>query len=327
MLTLRNNLLGTVAAGALVAGLAQGAWAAGGATLTLNPSAPNTGAPAGTITDVCPTCAAGTIQTNELSMFWFGNMGVQGKSGTNAGQTESYAQSVVFWVSQLDQGNAASTPASLQPDSPNTYYIVGTLQLNGSGNWGTGGSASRFNVNTLSSVSLNLYGVPGSACANLNTCIGLPTAQNGSNFGITGIPASDMLLIATANAGSLTPLSNQAVETSNAGTTLGGTASEEWTLSMAVTPENYAFGNNGFIQSIVPPSISFILDGGINTTGNGSGQPTWNDPNQTNFLVCDQAGSLNLDPGPIPEPASISLFGAGLIGLGAMVRRRRNKKV
>jgi len=322
MLTLRNNLLGTVAAGALVAGLAQGAWAAGGATLTLNPTANNNGNGV-----VCPTCTTGTIATDELSMFWYANMGVQGKAQTNGGQTESYSQSVVFWVNQLDQGNVPSSPSSLQPDNPNTYYIVGTLQINGSGIWKTGSSLGKFKVTTLSSISLNLYGVPGSACANLNTCIGLPGAQNGSNFGITGIPASDMILVATANAGSLTPNSNSANEVTNAGTTTGGVASEVWTLTMNVTPENYAFGNNGFIQSIVPPSITFVLDGGINTTGNGTGAPTWTDPsNQTNFLVSDQAGSLNLDPGPIPEPASISLFGAGLIGLGAMVRRRRNKK-
>jgi len=325
MLTLRNAFLATVAVGALVGIASPPANATPPLiTLTLNPAATNGGAGS-----IYTGPGSGAFQSNQGAMTWLGNLGILSEPGTPG--PVAFNESVTFWINSFALGNSAaggSVNGAGRVDGTggvNTYYILGTLNLSGSGAWA---SPNLYVANPAVTASLNLYGLGGVNCSNLNNCIGTPTtstASSNSQFGLSNSITGSLIHLAS---GTYDPILSEAL-TPEATALLGsnGTADEDFAGAFTVTPDSNAEGTNGFFQ--LPPEITFDVDSTINTGGSVT---QWTDPPCTAGSCTDvtittpgAGGNLYFYNTPIPEPASLTLFGAGLLGLGAMIRRKRRK--
>jgi len=325
MLTLRNVFLASVAVGALV-GIASPPASANPPliTLTLNPSATNNGAGA-----IYTGPGSGAFQSNQAGMTWLGNLGIQSEPG--AAGPVAFNESVTFWINSFALGNTAvggSVNGAGRVDGTggvNTYYILGTLNLSGTGSWA---SPSTYIASPAVTASLNLYGLGGVNCSNLNNCIGTPTtttASSNAQFGLSNSITGSLIHLGT---GVYDPILSETL-TPEALAILGanGTANEDFAGAFTLTPDADAEGTNGFFQA--PSLITFDVDSTINTGGSVT---SWTDPACTAGSCTDltivspgAGGNLYFYNTPIPEPASLTLFGAGLLGLGAMIRRKRRK--
>jgi hypothetical protein len=112
----------------------------------------------------------------------------------------------------------------------------------------------------------------------------------------------------------------------------GDNDDQEFSLISDLTLNPKAEGANGFFGSDNPNNMVLTINSGEHslgwvdvTDGNESHSFTYNTCNSDGYeQTCGDAVNWDItDPSGVPEPASMAVFGTGLLGLGAMIRRRR----
>ncbi len=202
-------------------------------------------------------------------------------------------------------GAFALSPAMATP-------TTGTFDLISS----TCGTGSLCGTVTLSTVSADEMQVT----INLNTVNGILFAKTGAgdpvDFSVTGVTASDISI--SFPSGSVWSASGTSPSFKLLCATCHGTSDKLTSLTFFITDTSA----NGLENMNVLISEMDIGGPGCfqtNTCSNTSSRTFTTQP-------CAPNGNCtNGNPTPLPEPLTISLFGAGLVGIGA-IRRRRTQK-
>jgi hypothetical protein len=159
------------------------------------------------------------------------------------------------------------------------------------------------------------------------------------NFGFTGSFTVNMTSVSTAQtvtAWGTTLVNSSNVTGLNAGSTVSFNVPSPWTLGSLSnnfwSVDGYTFDLTGasVLQAGTYATGSLNISGVGILYGNGHGPTnyTWNlssqDPNNGSAGAHSFTFSTSSAPVvPAPEPASLVLLSAGLIGLGGLVRRRK----
>ena len=285
----------------LAAGLLGLSGAAIAASITVDPSAPNTGGPG---IQICTTCVGAlggaspyvvnSIQTSLGSM-----LDINAATGsTNWNESGQLVFSTYNLATQL--GGARFFGGG-------HYDIYGTFLGSGGGTWAL---ANQFNVTSISSFVIQLWASPESG-----STIGVTTPTTGTqaNGGVTA-GGADFLLGTATFAGSFGGTNAQL------GAPNSATEQLTATFNFSAASPNYT-GPSGYFQAPIPFVVAFNGSGSSN-----AGQSTYvTDGSGVHIRTAFNSGATgNLTPLAVPEPGALSLAGIALLGL-ALASRRKGK--
>jgi hypothetical protein len=204
------------------------------------------------------------------------------------------------------------------------YNIYGTFQINGTGSWT--GSTFIFSAVTAGTV-IDLTANPGA--------IGPPTFVQATqgNPGVTSHNGTDFSLgqaVVTGLAGLTDATFGGVGQNQNNGTQFGA--------SLHLNPTPGTTGPTGFFQNVNADGLNLVLgssdssnfveiNGALQAFGTDGCPVTTCTDLQTEYAALGQGanGSLTFDV-VLPEPGSLALLGAALIGFGGLLGGRRRRK-
>jgi len=251
--------------------------------------------------------------TNYESFSGLGDNGALQVGTTNFG---------VFEITSINAGNGGTLPAGTPLWSPggSNGFLVGTFDNitisgiipNGGGfqTQNTGGNFAIYQTAALPDFTLGTSAFTVGGCANAAGCYtGISSGTDVVNYNLT--PGADNVNPADTLFASLTGLTSPATGSASAFGVIDGGSDAAQFGTGGFTTDDATRADLSFHDTFCPNVTA-------NPTGNCSGTPTgvgnWaeisNDP--VRLLA-------------IPEPTSLALIGAGLLGMGAMRRRLRRK--
>ncbi len=308
--TLRNGLLATVAAGALVMGMGTGPAAATPLPFQIDPDAlTSSGGPYANVT---------ATDINGIS-----NALIQ-QTGASTQTETGYLKITGFTNNGVDVSNA---DLRLVPEgsigTPGTSVYGLYLTFSGTVNGITGFGSGQTGTVGAGDYTFALYGDPTS---DDTFSVGSANAAGGTAPSVTDTALNDVVLaVGSSLAGSVGFASVTGAPFFNVAANFivcNGTAGQGVLGSMTVTGGD-ASGCGTFDARtyLVNPSPFYSIDMNSSISGSASNLGTPNGGPPANATLNGIVADINFQA--VPEPATLSIFGAGLVALGAASRRRR----
>jgi hypothetical protein len=206
-------------------------------------------------------------------------------------------------------------PTMALADSVDFSFVGGVLTLTGGGALTSSGLPS-----TLSAVDRNPQ-TPTPDYAGVLGSFSLTTGAASGSLALGTIGSS----VTLAGGGSITAIANGSWGSIASGTTLFNgtfTGPVTWTL-VNIVGNNYFYTLTGNVSGALDPALVALLFPGCTTCGFGSGSLFTLNISSTGAF----SGSANIQSGnmsaAVPEPATLALFGSGLIMVAGVLRRRK----